>query len=329
MVKTQYLKVDAVNPEDDKIQQAARLIRAGELVAFPTETVYGLGADAMNAEAAGNIFTAKGRPADQPLLVHISRMEQAEALVKHIPPEARLLMQQFWPGPLSIILPAREQVPEIIRGGFSGVGLRMPSHPVAMALINAAGPLAAPSANLYGRPSPTSAQHVQADLDGKIAAVLDAGETGSGLESTVLDMNGPMKILRRGGIPVEDIEDLLECCLPAPDDRITGQPAYKSLVQVILSERVEQITPMTRALQQAGKAVGLVRMPDSDHTYPCHFIREYNLKLNESGQSFFSILRAAEQEKIDALIFEPPGSHLEGPGQAVIDRIRRAAAKQD
>jgi len=328
MIKTQYLKVDARHPETDKIHQAAQLISHGELVAFPTETVYGLGADAMQASAVGKIFAAKGRPGTQPLLVHISRMEHVEMLVTDIPSEARLLMEHFWPGPLSIILPAREQVPEVVRGGSSGVGLRMPSHPVAIALINAAGPLAAPSANLYGRPSPTSAEHVKADLDGSIAAVLDAGETGSGLESTVVDLNGGFKILRRGGIPVEDIEALLGIKFDLPDALTNEQPAYISPVQVILNKYVSDLIQKAEALQQSGKSVGLVRTVDSKQIYSCRFAKEYILKMDDPGHSFFSILRDAENEKIDALEFEPLDENNGGLSQAVIDRINRAASKQ-
>jgi L-threonylcarbamoyladenylate synthase len=250
MIATRYLKVDAQHPDPERISQAAQLICQGELVAFPTETVYGLGAAALQADAAAKIFAAKGRPAEHPLLVHISQMEQVKMLVTEIPPEARRLMEHFWPGPLSIILPAREEVPEIVRGGSSGVGLRMPSHPVAIALINAAGPMAAPSANLYGRPSPTQADHVRTDLDGRIAAVLDAGETGSGLESTVLDLNHNFRILRRGGIPVEKIEALLGIRIDLPEPAVEN---YNSPVQVLLNQNRSELVQRTEGLQQANK----------------------------------------------------------------------------
>lgn len=328
MIKTQYLKVDARHPDTERIHQAAQIISRGELVAFPTETVYGLGADAMQASAVGKIFAAKGRPAQQPLLVHISRMEQVKMLVTDIPTEARKLMEHFWPGPLSIILPAREQVPEVVRGGSSGVGLRMPSHPVSIALIDAAGPLAAPSANLYGRPSPTSAEHVKADLDGLIAAVLDAGETGSGLESTVVDLNGGFKILRRGGIPVEDIEALLGTKFDLPDALADERPAYTSPVKVIVNNNLCELMQKTEALQQSGKSVGLVRTIDSKQFYSCRFTKEYILIMDDPGHSFFSILRDAENKKIDTLVFEPLDENNGGLSQAVIDRINRAASKQ-
>lgn len=327
MLKTEYIKVDAQQPDLQKIHQAAQLIRSGELVAFPTETVYGLGADALQASAAARIFKAKGRPAGQPLLVHISQMEQVEMLVTTIPVAARQLMEHFWPGPLSIILPARERVPEIVRGGTSGVGLRMPSHPVSIALINAAGPLAAPSANLYGRPSPTSADHVRADLDGKIAAVLDAGETGTGLESTLIDLNGGFKLLRRGGIAVEEIEALLDRKLETMTGMSADRPAYHSLVKVILCQNHGDLTIQTEALRQTAKSVGLVRVQGPKQSYICDFDKEYMIDLDGQGQSFFSILRDAEMEKLDALLFEPLDEHPGGLGEAIIDRIRRAASR--
>lgn len=325
MIATRYLKVDAQHPDPERISQAAQLICQGELVAFPTETVYGLGAAALQADAAAKIFAAKGRPAEHPLLVHISQMEQVKMLVTEIPPEARRLMEHFWPGPLSIILPAREEVPEIVRGGSSGVGLRMPSHPVAIALINAAGPLAAPSANLYGRPSPTQADHVRTDLDGRIAAVLDAGETGSGLESTVLDLNHNFRILRRGGIPVEKIEALLGIRIDLPEPAVEN---YNSPVQVLLNQNRSELVQRTEGLQQANKRAGLVRVSESKQDYPCRFAKEYTLKLDGLGQSFFTILRDAEQEQIDILLFEPLDESNNRLSEAMLDRINRAVFRK-
>ena len=201
---TEYWKVDPENPEINIITRAAELIRDLQLVAFPTETVYGLGALASSSEAVAKIFEAKGRPAENPLLVHVSKIEQVKELALQIPETASLLMDKFYLGP-SIILPSRNEVPAIVRGGKSSVGLRMPSHPVARALIDQTGPIAAPSANLSGRPSPLTAEHVKADLDGKIAAVLDAGRTGIGLESTIIDLSqDKYKVLRLGGLPLEN-----------------------------------------------------------------------------------------------------------------------------
>lgn len=204
-------KVNPVNPEPEIIDKAVKLLKESKLVAFPTETVYGLGAVAFDYEAVQKIFAVKGRPSQKPLLVHVNSQKQVESLVKEIPSAARLLMNRFWPGPLSIILPARESIPAIIRGGGNSIGLRMPSHQVARALIEKAGPLAAPSANLSGHPSPITAKQVKGDLGGKIDAILDAGPTRIGIASTIIDLTGKKyRILREGGLPVKVIVEALE-----------------------------------------------------------------------------------------------------------------------
>ena len=193
-------------PED--IAAAADLIRHGELVAFPTETVYGLGADACNADAVRSVFAAKGRPADNPLIVHIADISQLENIAAEVPPIARRLAEAFWPGPLTMVLPKLPHIPDVTSGGLDTVGIRMPQHPMARALIRAAGcPIAAPSANRSGRPSPTTAKHVMDDMDGRIAAVLEGGLCEGGVESTVIcfDDAETAHILRPGLISAEDL----------------------------------------------------------------------------------------------------------------------------
>lgn len=323
MLETKYLRVDAQNPDSLIIKQAAEFIRAGELLAFPTETVYGLGADAMQANAVEKVFQAKGRPADHPLLIHISRIEQVERLAADIPAAARQLMERFWPGPLSIILPAGPLVPEIVRGGKAGVGFRMPSHPVSIALINEAGPIAAPSANLYGRPSPTSADHVKRDLDGRIAAVLDAGETGTGLESTIVDLCAGCKILRRGGVAVEEIEALLGQPLELANDSAGTKLAYNIRVKVILAENQEDFCQQAQQLLISGKKAGLVHIEGALRFNTCNFSHEYHLDLSGQGNSFFSILRDAEARYLEVLLIEPIADRSGGIADAIIDRIRR------
>ena len=323
MLETKYLRVDAQKPNPVIIKQAAEFIRAGELLAFPTETVYGLGAGAMQAAAVEKVFLAKGRPADHPLLVHISRLEQLEMLVADIPGVARQLMERFWPGPLSIILPAGPLVPEIVRGGKIGVGLRMPSHPVSIAVIDAAGPIAAPSANLYGRPSPTSADHVRQDLDGRIAAVLDAGETGTGLESTIIDLCAGFKILRRGGVAVEEIEELLGQRLEIVTEAAANTSVYDIKVQVILSQNQEDFMRHMQALLGTTKQVGLVRTEQEQWVYPYDFAGEYFLDLSGQANSIFTILRDAEEKHLDVLLIEPIANHSGSIVDAIVDRIRR------
>jgi L-threonylcarbamoyladenylate synthase len=208
-VIVQTVRLPALAGEEPSIGEATRLLRAGEVVAFPTETVYGLGADAFNAAAVGRVFEAKGRPADNPLIVHVATPEDLERCAA-INDRARLLMTQLMPGPLTLVLPARSAIPSIVRAGLPTVAVRMPDHPVALALIRVAGPLVAPSANTSGRPSPTTAQHVLDDLDGRIAAVLDGGPCHFGLESTVLDVTGEVPaILREGSLPAESIAAVL------------------------------------------------------------------------------------------------------------------------
>ncbi len=195
----------------EDLLEAAELLRNGAVVGMPTETVYGLAADARNPEAVRQIFAAKGRPADNPLIVHIAEMRALEQVAATVPPLAEKLAERFWPGPLTMILPKRKEIPEITSGGLDTVGIRMPSHPVARALIQLSGvPIAAPSANISGYPSPTTAQHVMRDMQGKIAAVVDGGACSVGVESTViaLEPNGTVRILRPGFVTKEMLEEV-------------------------------------------------------------------------------------------------------------------------
>ncbi|MCX8066485.1 MAG: L-threonylcarbamoyladenylate synthase [Anaerolineae bacterium] len=208
---TQVFPVDPDRPDAALIAHAAAIIRSGGLVAFPTETVYGLGADGLNPAAVARIFEAKGRPPTDPLILHIAELEALSELVQAVPPAAQKLAHHFWPGPLTFVLPKRPVVPDLVTAGLPTVAVRMPAHPVALALIRAAQtPIAAPSANRFGHTSPTTAQHVLDDLEGRIDLILDGGPTPVGVESTVLDLTGPVPtILRPGGLPREAIEALV------------------------------------------------------------------------------------------------------------------------
>lgn len=226
-VKTLRLVVDARDLETaharDALGRAAEILRTGGLVALPTETVYGLGANALDAGAVGRIFEAKQRPAWDPVIVHVVDAGMLEGLVEEIPDRARGLMEAFWPGPLTLLLKRTTAVPDVVTAGRALVGVRMPAHPVALELIRLAGvPVAAPSANLFGHTSPTTAQHVLDDLDGRIDAVVDAGATGLGVESTVLDATqSPMVIYRPGAVTAEQIR------------------AVAGPVEVFLNEKIE------------------------------------------------------------------------------------------
>lgn len=214
-------KVITVEQDFSVLAEAADALTAGKLVAFPTETVYGLGANAMNEDAVANIFVAKGRPQDNPLIVHISSREMLKPLVKEIPETAEKLMDAFWPGPLTIILEKSDLVPLRVTAGLNTVAIRMPEHPVALALIEKSGvPVAAPSANLSGSPSTTRASHVIADLTGRVDYIIDGGASRVGLESTVLDMTSDVpQILRPGGVSLEELKAVL--------GDVTYEPALK------------------------------------------------------------------------------------------------------
>ena len=219
MTATITATVDIKNPSPQVISQAAGIIRAGGLVAFPTETVYGLGADALNAEAVAKIYEAKGRPSDNPLILHVHTIAQATFLAD-VNEAALSLMRKFWPGPLTLVLPARSIIPTITRGGLETAALRMPDNPVALGLIRESGTaIAAPSANLSGRPSPTDAETVMRDMAGRIDMILDGGSVRVGIESTVIDLTDPEHplMLRPGGMPRQTIEAELGARLGTPD----------------------------------------------------------------------------------------------------------------
>lgn len=232
---------------DTLLAQAAALLRQGELVAFPTETVYGLGADAANAQAVAKIFAAKGRPSDHPLIVHIGDPAQMEHWARELPEAARQLAQRFWPGPLTLILKRQAWVPDAVTGGQDTVGLRMPGHPLALALLRTfladggSGGLAAPSANRFGRISPTQAVHVQEELGDQVALVLDGGPCQVGIESTILDLSalpdGPPRLLRPGAITPEAIADVIGC-MP------TGQSTDAPRASGTLAAHYAPRTPM-------------------------------------------------------------------------------------
>ncbi len=319
---TEYTVIDPVRPQAEIISRAAQLIKAGQLVAFPTETVYGLGADALNPGAVAKIFQAKGRPQENPLLIHVSRREQVERLAREVPDQARILMDRFWPGPLSIILESLPLVPAIVRNGQAGVGFRMPSHPVAKALIDAAGPLAAPSANLYGRPSPINAEQVKSDLDGKIAAVLDAGSTGAGMESTVIDLSRPVyTIIRQGSIEVGEIEAVLQSQVVVA---AFNPAAYRLQVKVVPAKDQADFQDKLQQLTGSGFRTGIICFSDRiycDTSLPPRYL----LASSGQGDAFYTILRDAESAGLEVLLVEPWQQSAPRPSSALIDRILRAS----
>jgi L-threonylcarbamoyladenylate synthase len=218
-LETRFVKVDPLAMDERVLESCAGVLRSGGLVAFPTETVYGLGANALMPDAVKRIFEAKGRPQDNPLIVHVSRPEAVPPLVREIPHAAARLMEVFWPGPLTLLFAKSDLVPDVVTAGLDTVAIRMPDHPVAQRLLDAAGvPVAAPSANISGRPSPTTFEATAADLAGKVDVIVDGGPAGIGVESTVLDISGPVpKVLRPGGLSVEELEHVLGRVEVAPE----------------------------------------------------------------------------------------------------------------
>lgn len=318
----------------ESLVKAAAIIKQGGLVAFPTETVYGLGASATNAEAVKAIFVAKGRPADNPLIVHLSDPCQLNLVAREIPDEAKYLADKFWPGPLSLVLQRSEFIPAEVSAGLPTVAVRMPDHPVALTLIDLAGvPVAAPSANKSGRPSPTSYSHVLEDLAGNVDAVIRSSICKIGIESTVLDLTGcsPL-ILRPGGLPREDLEKALGFTINvAVDKKNCLQPAspgmkyrhYKPRAPLILITgrdvlRHQLLNRLARYYHRKGFAVGLLNISI-----------EQRFKDNNDPEKLaamlYGYLRRMDAAGVDVIIAEEVS--FSGIGLAVMNRLKKAATR--
>jgi L-threonylcarbamoyladenylate synthase len=325
------------------ILEAAELIRVGEAVAFPTETVYGLGANALSSEAVQKIFQAKGRPSDNPLIVHIADREQLNGLIGQMPEKAEKLMNAFWPGPLTLIFPRKEGIAPEVTAGLESVGIRMPDHPVAQQLIKAAGlPIAAPSANRSGRPSPTTAEHVLEDLNGKIAGVVDGGPTGVGVESTVLDITvDPPVILRPGGVSKERLEEVIG---PVEIDRglltLDERPkapgmkythyAPQGEMWLITAPKVEQQTSIIRRLlgqaKEQGQKVGILATEESKNLYPeADYVVACGRREEPEtiARNLYDALRSFDHHQINYILSE--SFPTQGVGAAIMNRLAKAA----
>ncbi|MDD3420969.1 MAG: L-threonylcarbamoyladenylate synthase [Methanocellales archaeon] len=338
--KPLILTVDTEEPEIDKIRIAADVIRKGGLVAFPTETVYGIGADALKSEAVASIFRAKNRPADNPIIVHVADREEVYKLTKDVPMTAEELMDFFWPGPLTLVLKKSEIVPYVTTGGLETVALRMPDHRVPLALIAESGvPIAAPSANPAGKPSPTNARHVMEDLGSKVDIILDGGPTRVGVESTVLDLTtSKPKILRPGGITAEELVDLLGAIdvagikmelevAPSPGMKHKHYAPNSDMIVVegedfdILTRKVQELADEHR---QGGKRVGIMATSESPR-YDADIVKVVGSRadLRTVARNLFEILRGFDEAKVDMIIAE--GVETKGIGLAIMDRLERAA----
>jgi L-threonylcarbamoyladenylate synthase len=325
-MKTLLLEIDPIKPDAVTIVRAARIIQSGGLVAFPTETVYGLGGNGLDESCASRIYSAKGRPSDNPLILHIATWNQLADLAAEIPEGAYILGRHFWPGPLTMVLKKKPHVPDTTTGNKATVAVRMPDHAVALELIRAAGyPLAAPSANLSGKPSPTTAEHVIEDLNGIVPCILDGGPTRIGLESTVIDLTGnePV-ILRPGGISFEEIRAVLPNTrhADADDDRSSSPGTkyrhYAPKAKVVIVDR-DLPSAVSSEYSYKGNKVGWIG--ESAPSGVQHLLFPNDAQFY--ARYYFAALRDLDQQGADLIVVENIPEL--GLGEAVMDRIRRSA----
>jgi len=343
-LETRVLRVDRLSPDQAAIAEASDVIRRGGLVAFPTETVYGLGADALNPLAVERVYRAKGRPPDNPLIVHIAGIDQLYLLARELDWRAEALAECFWPGPLTLVVKRAPLIPPITVGGLGTVAVRMPRHVVALRLIEAAGcPIAAPSANKSGRPSPTDAQHVLEDLAGEVEVILDAGPTDIGLESTVLDISSERPvILRPGGVSREEIESVIGGVEVHPaalghlihGEYVARSPGmkyrhYAPRAKVVVIEG--EITVAREAIQLLVDLLRARRMRvgvlgSDGHEYAADLVVDLGLRSDarEAARRLFRSLREMDRAGVEVVVAED-WADVPGMGLAVSNRLRKAA----
>lgn len=323
--------------EDKKIyEQAGQILRAGGLVAFPTETVYGLGADALDAKASAKIYAAKGRPSDNPLIVHIADVNALYDLAKEVPDKALVLAEKFWPGPLTMIVPKNDIIPAETSGGLDTVGIRMPSHRVMRELIRLTGPIAAPSANRSGYPSPTSAAHVMNDMNGKISAVIDGGESRFGVESTVIsfDDENTVRILRPGSVTSEMLMEHADNVIiddAILNDIAVGREApspgmkykhYSPQADVKIIDGDFENFCIYVNNNQGINTFCLLFDDDDTNKINCRYVT-YGSDSSQQAHNFFAKLRELDSLNADRIFVRPP--QKDGVGLAVYNRLLRAA----
>lgn len=332
-MQTTIRQVDPEHPEAEAIAQAAERLRQGDLVAFPTETVYGLGANALDAEAVARIFAAKGRPARNPLIVHVAEVSAAREIVTAWPESALRLAEAFWPGPLTLVLPRHPSIPDIVTGGGPTVGVRIPAHPVAQALLRAAGvPVAAPSANRSLQLSPTRAEHVFQSLQGRIQLILDGGATSGGLESTVLDLSGEVpQLLRPGLLGPTEIEAIIgpihrpgerpapadDAPLPAPG-MLSRHYAPRAPLELV----ADGMARLRQHLAQ-GRHVGWLTFEPTPPALPG--LKALSLSRDPAlyANRLYAALHELDAAGVDAILVDIPPA--EEAWMAVRDRLERAA----
>lgn len=343
-MKTEIAVMEGTDHDKKMIERAGNILRRGGLVAFPTETVYGLGGDALNKESSRKIYSAKGRPSDNPLIVHIADMKMLGAIVEEIPETAERLAAEYWPGPLTMIMNKSAKVPYETTGGLETVAVRMPKHPVALSLIRAAGGyVAAPSANTSGKPSPTEARFVKEDMDGRIDMILDGGMVGIGLESTIIDLTGEVPvILRPGYITGEMLEETLK--MPVAVDKTlfledTGQApkapgmkyrhyAPQGTLTIISGEEkkvVARINERTEEMHKKGEKVGVIGTEETAALYTADCVKNAGNRKDEEtvARELYRILREFDEEQVTVIYSE--AFEDTGLGQAIMNRLIKAA----
>jgi L-threonylcarbamoyladenylate synthase len=334
LTETTVLAVSPTEPESDSIERAVAVLREGGLVAFPTETVYGLGADVLNLDAIKKVFEVKGRPSDNPLIVHVAGTKQLDDVVDEIPDKGKILGEAFWPGPLTLVMKRTILISDLVTSGLDTVAVRMPGHPVALALIRAFGEgIVGPSANLSGRPSPTAASHVYDDLRGRVDLILDAGPTVIGLESTVVDVTvDPPVILRLGGLTRERIEEAIgkvetdtngEHGVRSPGTR---HRHYAPRAKVVLTKMgdPDSFAEVLKVQRQVGLNVGsIVHSPLLARLETGDYFRVLPSSMEIFGRYLFRTLRELDAMRVDVIVIE--GVEESGLGATIMDRLRRAA----
>ena len=345
-MNTEVVKIEEENIDKkalEAIQRAGEILKNGGLVAFPTETVYGLGGDALNPESSKKIYAAKGRPSDNPLIVHVCCMEDVEKIVDKVPEAAYKLAQAFWPGPLTMIMNKSEAVPKETTGGLDTVAIRMPSNKIAAELIRAEGGyIAAPSANISGRPSPTVARYCIEDLDGKVEMIIDGGQVGIGLESTIVDLTveTPM-ILRPGYVTLEMLEKVLgnvdvdKTIIDANSKLKPKAPGMKyrhyapkgelTIVEGNQEKVIEYINSQAKNNMEQGKRVGVICTDATFDKYHADEVKSAGNRENEEtiARELFKILREFDDDKVDVMYSEAFDDS--GIGQAIMNRLLKAA----
>ena len=340
---TKIIKIDEENIDEALISQAGKIIKNGGLVAFPTETVYGLGGDALNRESSKKIYAAKGRPSDNPLIVHIADIKDMDAIVLKVTENALKLAERFWPGPLTMILKKSDLVPLETTGGLDSVAIRMPVHKTAAAFIKAAGGyVAAPSANISGKPSPTSAKYVIQDMDGRIDMIIDGGDSGIGLESTIVDLTGDIPVLLRPGyITVEQLREVLgnvdvdktildgDCKerpkAPGMKYRHYAPKGELTIVDGQALAVVEKINELTHEAERKNKKVCVIATDENADSYEAGVIKSIGSRNDEDiiAHRLYTILRECDDENVDVIYSESFDSA--GIGQAIMNRLLKAA----